>query len=708
VKPRHLLAAAIAAVGVSALFTLMPLGGMQGLSLDLLFWLRHQAFGPRHAPASSPTVVIAIDEETYRRPPFADTPQVMWTPQIAAVMEAALAAGARVVGFDVIYPTSVEPFLRGYERDFLLALRRGAEQGRVVLGRVQHQVRPITPFRGYSFAVGHGRNIRPLNLIEDDDGIIRRLPLYFTAQGQDGRVEREPSLAVELAARALGRKPEWIGDGLRLGDYAVPSGGGAMTINFDSGPGDIPAYSLADLFACVEAGRADYFRRHFEGRVVLFGAVLDVEDRKLTAKRLVTAPEGLGLPERCSLPVMGGLYRTDIRRDTIPGVYVHAAAVNNLLRGEALAGVAALPGFLLVLVVAGAVAAAAMRFAPLLAGGLSLAAALAWTAAATFAFRQGLVLPLLDGLAAGAAVLPLLLGYRFAVTDRDRRQLGRAFALYLPPAVIDRLMAGNRPPALGGEERAVSILFSDIADFTRISERRDPTLLVQDLNEYFAAMTAIVEEHGGFVDKFIGDAVLAVFGAPLDDAGHALHAVQAAMRMRETLAAGGERFRFGGERPIGVRIGVNSGTALIGNIGSPRRFNYTVMGDAVNLASRIEGANKRYGSAILVSDESRAACADRILFREVDRVRVVGRDQPVSLHEPLAAADAAEPALRGRVEAFAAALALWRAGRFAAAAAAFAALAAADPVAAAFAARAQGFVAAPPAGWDGTTDLKEK
>jgi adenylate cyclase len=717
---RDLAAAGAIACAAALAFATPVADVLDGLSIDALFWLRQHALGPQHQGADSPSVVLAIDEETYRRPPFADTPQAMWTPELARVLNALLDAGARVIGFDVVYPTSVEPYLRGFERDFLLALRRGGREGRIVLGRVQHQEKPISPFAGYAIAVGRDANIRALNVFEDDDGIIRRLPLTFAvdagqpAAGQPAAGQAENSLAVELAVRAqglpAGTLPAAGPDGrFTIAGYRLPRDRSAtLLVNFAGGAGDIPSFSLADLHACAVAGKTDYLERHFKDRVVLVGVTLDVEDRKLTSKRLITRPEGEGLPARCVHPVMPGLYKADLRRDSTPGVYIHATAVNNLLRHDALTPLGALPSLALSLGFALAVAAAAMALAPAASGGLLWVAAVAWTAGAAVAFRFGLVLPLFQALASGLAAFPALMAYRFFVTDRDRRRLDRAFGLYLPKAEIDRMMAQGRPPELGGEARAVSILFSDIVGFTAVSERREPARLVEDLNQYFAAMTGIVEAHGGFVDKFIGDAVVAVFGAPLEDPDHARRAVLAAIEMRRVLSEEAARFSLGGGHTLKARIGVNSGTALVGNIGSPRRFNYTVMGDAVNLAARLEGANKNYGTQVLVSADTAAACGSAVLFREIDRVRVVGRQQPVGLFEPLAPAEAATAADHGKAEAFAAALAFWRAGDFTAAADAFGALAPDDPPAARFAAKAAAFAEAPPTAWDGVTSLTEK
>ncbi len=712
-KPRDAAAAGAIALAASLLFTLPQVRVLEGLSVDVLFWLRHKTFGPIHAPKDSAAVVLAIDEETYRREPFAATPQVLWTPQLAQTLDAVLNAGAKVIGFDVIYPTSVETVARGYDRDFLRTLRRGANEGRIVLGRVQHQEKPVSPFAGQSFAVGHGKNMRALNLFEDDDGIIRRVPLTFQNAGADNKPVQENAMAVELATRARGLEPgtppKALPDGrIEVAGYPVPPGEpNTLLINFNTGPGDIPAYSLADIHACAAAGKTEYLERHFKGRVVLLGTMLDVEDRKLTSKRLATALEGVNLPERCVHPVMPGLYRTDFTRDSIPGVLIHAAAIDNILNRAALAPLARWQNFALSLALACAVAAAAMLLAMTGAGLAALALALAWIVASTLAFRYGVVLPLFQAVASAALVFPLLLGYRFAVTDRDARQLGRAFSLYLPKAEIDRMMAAGTPPQLGGEARDVSVLFSDIAGFTALSEKCTPAQLAADLNEYFSAMTAIVEEHGGFVDKFIGDAVVAVFGAPLNDPRHAENAVRAALKMRDLLNDPVCKLRIGDSGAIRARIGVNTGGVLVGNIGSPRRFNYTVMGDAVNLASRLEGVNKKYGTQIVVSEDTAKGCGEAVEFREIDTVRVVGRAAPVGLFEPLATKGAVEPQRRATLDGFSDALKQWRAGNFAVAAETFARIAASDAVAAKFAERALGMKSAPE-GWDGVTELTEK
>src|ERR1700737_732093 len=214
-----------------------PFSLIHGWSIDALTALRWQMFGARRDPASTPVAVIAIDEETYETPPFKGSPAITWTPEIAQVLTAIIAGGAKVVGFDIVFPTSIEqseiPFgdgtlggrLRGFDRDFLRALALGAHAGKVVLGEAQHRDFPIMPAPGQRIAVGQGDNIRSLNVYNDPDDVVRRIPLSVVIDGTP-----QPSMAVELAARALGTAPMTI-SGYRIAP-AVPN---TIALNFDGG-----------------------------------------------------------------------------------------------------------------------------------------------------------------------------------------------------------------------------------------------------------------------------------------------------------------------------------------------------------------------------------------------------------------------------------------------------------------------------------------
>ncbi len=709
---RHAFVTTIVALLASAFVQSPYMQRADGLSIDSLFWLRHQIFGALRAPEDSPTVVIAIDEETYRRPPFQDIPKAMWTPQIATVLEATLDAGVLVIGQDIIFPTSVEPYLKGFDRSYLLALRRGAQSNKLILGKVQHLKKPLAPYRGYSFAVGHHKNIRLVNLFSDTDGVIRRIPLTFRSSSTDGSSRTDASMALELAARALGVSLELSADGgtVRIAGYEIPgSEENVMLLNFETGGGEFPTYSLADLHACAKAGNHTFFEEHLKGKVVILGGVLDVEDRKLTSKRYVTGPEITRSKVRCQLPVMEDLYDERVIRNSIPGAYVIATAVNNLLRKDALGELPRSSEFLILLVIGIAAGGVGFRFRPATAAGLGVVAIGAGIILATVVFRSGLVLPMIDAVIVTIACLVIVSGYRFGITDREKRAVRRAFSYYLPDFVIERMLAQGASPRLGGEERDVSVLFSDLAGFTAMSEGMSPEEVVTLMNRYLSAMTKIIEDHGGFVDKYIGDAIVAVFGAPVDDPDHPRHAIEAALASQERLASLQPELGLPPGRELVARIGVNSGSVLIGNIGGEKRFNYTVMGDTVNLAARLEGVNKLYGTRVLTSGETAKRCGAALEFRQIDRVRVLGRSEPVVLFEPISSTlrgPMTDP--RRRVD-FATAMTAFHAGTYTVALGAFETLAAADPVAAKLAARCRALIdEPPPVDWDGVRVLDQK
>ena len=392
-------------------------------------------------------------------------------------------------------------------------------------------------------------------------------------------------------------------------------------------------------------------------------------------------------------------------RDFIAGVYVHATAVNNLLRGEALREIGAIGSTAIAVAFAALIAIVALLLAPASASLAWIGLAALWSGGATVAFTHALALPLAEPLIAGLLALGATIGYRLVTADKDKLLLRESFRLYLAPEVIEKLITSHKPPALGGEMRNVTMLFSDVAGFTSFAETMTAHELVALMNTYFAAMTDIVEAHGGFVDKYIGDAIVAVFGAPHDDPDHAVHAVRAALacsaRLKElnrTAAA------FKGEA-LACRIGLNTGDALLGNIGSQRRFNYTVMGDAVNLAARLEGANKHYATTIMASETTVSLTGTAFTWRELDAVRVKGRARPVRVFEPLAAAGDAQQDARAAV--YAQGLACWRARDFAGAAQRFAEIADADPPAALFLQRASACARVPPEpDWEPVTALE--
>ena len=228
--------------------------------------------------------------------------------------------------------------------------------------------------------------------------------------------------------------------------------------------------------------------------------------------------------------------------------------------------------------------------------------------------------------------------------DRMKASL-RSFSRYVPRQLVQDVLASGEEARLGGHSRVLTLYFSDIVGFTRVSEQMAPNELVEFLGEYLQEMTQIIEAHQGAVDKFIGDGILALFNAPRDVENHAAAACRAALRSQEQLGALRKRWIEQGLEPLRARIGLHTGEAIVGNIGTPDRFEYTVTGDAVNLASRLEGLSKVYGTAILASEETRAAAGPRFEWRTVDRVAVVGRARGTLVCELLGERGSVEPAI---------------------------------------------------------------
>src|SRR5712672_2691683 len=711
---RDAVAIILVALACGIVSTLPPFNLIHGWSIDALTALRWQVFGTRRDPASAPVVVIAIDEETYQTPPFKGSPTVTWTTEVGRVLSAVIDGGAKVVGFDIVFSTSIEqseiPFgddlvggrMRGFDRAFLRSLARGSSAGKVVLGEVLGG--DDRPSPGQRIAVGQQKNIRPLNTYSDPDEVVRKVPLMFPGDGKP-----VPSMALELASRALNAEPMLAEDGsVMLAGHRIPSAvPNTQTLNFEGGDNDVQTFSFADLHACVERNNTDFFQREFAGKVVIFGTLLGTEDRKITSKRFATGLDGSRAP-RCALP-SAPQTAGRFKRSSIAGVYVHATAVDNLITRNAVVELGVLAVTIIAIVFAALGSLAARMLAPggavvVYAGMLAI-----WTCCATLVFTRSLALPLSEPFLAGLASMAAIVAYRLVVTDRGERLLRTSFALYLAPQVIDKMLASKKLPVLGGETRDVTVFFSDLEGFSSISEEMTPAELVAFKNEYLSAMTDIIESKGGYVDKYIGDSIVAVFGAPADDSDHARNAAHAALGCRAGLDELNRNSAAFKGYEVGHRMGLNSGAALVGNIGSRRRFNYSVMSDAVNVASRLEGANKYYGTMIAASEMTVALTGSAFIWRELDAIRVQGRSGPVKIYELLAVAGHETPQQVASAAAYAEGLAHWRRREFDAAAKCFARVADVDKPSALFLSRANTFVSYPPGpDWNPVTTLEGK
>ncbi len=662
------------------------------LGIDFLLYARHAIFGPLFPPEQSSVVVVVIDEETYRTPPFSDTPKVAWTPMLARVLDKLNESGARVVGFDLIYPTTLDSrnLLPGFDKPLLKSFYKlgragpAGRAGRLVLGETRLSRQTIRPYRGQVIAVGGPKNIRPLNLLLDADDVVRGYPAAFPTEG-GGRVA---SFAAELAVRS-----------------GIPAPTGDFLINYNTGARDIPTYSLADMFHCATSGNDEFYARAFGGKTVLVGSSLDLEDRHMTAKRFVNALDDGAPPRRCKLPYVPDRFGEIIQRHTLPGIFIHAAAFNSLARGDALVLLSPVASFGLMAGMVFILSMLLFLMAPVPGFFLTLGAIAFQGGASVFAFQSGVVLPLVLAALGGLVTFAAIYAFRMMLEDRAKRRIKKAFGQYLAPSIVERLSQENETIELGGETRRVTVMFTDIAGYTKLAERLkdQPELLVTILNRYFTVLTGVIEDHGGYVVSFIGDAVMASWGAPSVDPLAERHAVEAGLVCLEKLAAFNRDVMEGeyGLPPIGTRFGINSGDGLVGNTGSATRLNYTVTGDTTNLAARLEGANKIYGSNLMIGEETARRLGREFVLRRLDRLLVVGKSKPTKVYEVVGRAAEISDDRLARVRDFHDAMAQYYRRRFARARDDFAKLAIDDPIARVYSERCSYFEEnPPPATWD--------
>lgn len=536
-------------------------------------------------PSPLPIVVLAIDEPTFQQ-----LGQAWPFPRSihAQLLERLRADGAAAVGFDVLFS---EASREEEDAAFAEAIARFTRQAApVVLASAREradnanadlwvQVLPLARFAQAGAIAGESM-VQP-----DDDFVVRR------AHHHAG------SFAARMAALAGGGAP----DGTQ--EYIVYRG--------PRGTFDTRSYYQALLPGLLPPG-------FFKGKTVLVGrSALSAVELSHAQADLFNSP----------FAALGG-------ERLFPGVELQATLIDNQLTGAGLRGVS--EGWSLALVGAACalLLAAGRRLHPGAAAALAAALAAGVALLSWALFARGLWLAPLFPMAAVLAVYGAMALAAYAATRRHARLTRAMFAQYVPPTVVERLVAQPHLLRLGGEAREVTLMFTDLEGFTTLSELLSAEQTVELLTLYFNTMTPLIHATGGTVDKFIGDAVMAFWGAPLDDAHHAEHAVRAALAMRQAMEGLAGRLRERGLPPVHMRIGLHTGRVVVGNVGSEQRFSYTAIGDAVNLAARLEGANKAFGTHILMSGSTAERLPPELGLRALDDVIVKGRSEPVRVFTP--------------------------------------------------------------------------
>ncbi len=603
-------------IAVALLFSLLGGSGMMR-SLEAVTYDFRCRLTAQPENADPKVIIIALDESSLESMDWLGWPwpRAMWADLAGFLAD----QGAKALFFDITFETSSS--YDDFEDDLLGAAASRLPTVFIASLFLDSSAAPvperaIIPFRNQSRPerlfhsartpvepIARGASVLAFPMVQaDPDGVVRRAPLLF--QTPRGSV---PSPGLALAWIASGRDTLLISDGrLHLGGNSVPvSPDGVFVPRFMGPRGTYTTISADQVFAMMFEEQDG--ESIFTDAVVLVGyTAVDLYDLKPTP--------------------FSAHY---------PGVEVHATIYDNLMTGNGIQvhGTAASIALIILLAMAISVAMIAI---PSIGGSIAAGVflLLGYTGASLLFFREGLWIGVAAPLSAG--IVSLLSGAVEANfrANRQKKFLRTAFSQYLSPEVVAQVVKDPSVLTLGGERRVMTAFFSDVEGFTGISEKLEPERLVALLNHYLTAMTDIILKWGGTVDKFEGDAIVAFWGAPIPQDDHAERACRAAMEclaMHEELNS---RLSGDGFPVLKTRIGMATGQMVVGNMGSEKRFDYTIMGDSVNLASRLEGVNKVYGTTLLVSGATRDA-APAILFLERDTVNVVGQTKPVTLFTPV-------------------------------------------------------------------------
>ncbi|MBI3555758.1 MAG: adenylate/guanylate cyclase domain-containing protein, partial [Deltaproteobacteria bacterium] len=509
-------------------------------SIDLRFKTRNAVMrGPQK---SDKVVLIEIDDESARRLP---APFLLWDPYFTKVVSSLNDSTAKVIAIDVLWLKSIEDFVElktpSLRRPFIRELMRAATAKRLVLATPQ-TTKDVSLGR-HAVMVG-AENFAAVNPLLDSDNSIRRQSLAYEAVDSSGKITELPTLPDLVATRYSNEV-----------QAAMPD---PFLINFTSLASSFEHHTFYEVQERAAAGDHSFFEKTFGGKIALIGTTSSLLDR----------------------------HKTPLGAET-PGVYVHAFAIESLLSNHPFVTTGRISEALEIVFLCLLLGIPALYLSASFAGAGAAASGVVYTGLVYSAFTEGLVLPWVGPLLSGGFTLAVVLAYRFTVTDREKRRLTSIFKHYVNSKIVDLLVTQPEAAGVTGRRRQVCVVFSDIRGFTQLSETLSPEQIVNFLNTYLSAMSEIILAHDGTVDKFIGDGIMAYFGAPLANPNGARDAVRAALAMQIRLRELNAQWQAEGKSPLKIGIGIHYGDAIIGNIGSSLKMDYTAIGDAVNLASRV-------------------------------------------------------------------------------------------------------------------------
>jgi adenylate cyclase len=616
------LALSVSLLLVEGVYRFSPLETAEHLYSDL--W--HRLSGVRYTPQH--VALVAVDDPSLAQ--FSEDPLVFWTPLFARACETLQQAGVAVIGMDFLFTITPEKWiaklqlkdiegLKNYDQAFrqMLGIGKIVLVGSLVRGNVGADDTLLLPHQDYLLSLPDfdlASHIGFANLKTDEDGSIRRYEIAPVSNLAPGLAEGAPRLALGalLAVRARGLRAD-----ASVWDIA------GRTISPDR-PAHISYAGPPGTFLKIS------FSRLLDGNAAKDPAVL-----ALHGKVVIVGGDFIGMNDVHDTPYSGSL--SGAGGALMTGPEIQANIVETLLSGKATAPVSDGVRWGVCLLLIALTLYLYRNLSPwsglgVLAAAIALTLLIAWGLFQWFRLFPAAHLQL--GL---LAAYTLSYGGRLTREEREKRFIRSVFRRYVADHVVDTLLASGRMPDLGGEKTTLTVLFSDIRNFTTISEKLDAHEVVEFLNRYFEHICAIILEQGGTIDKYIGDAVMVQFGAPVPHPDHAARALRAALAMRNAAAEFAswmsERFADRNLPAFNIGIGMHTGEAIVGNVGSSIRMEYTVIGDTVNLASRLESASKTLGCVIVASSETLKAAGIAVRTGLHDVIQVKGRETSVEIFE---------------------------------------------------------------------------
>ncbi len=608
----------VVAVAMVVTFSLERAGWVRSLE-QVYYDYWHQFAGKRRDAEHA--AVIAIDDETLLL--LKDDPLAFWAPYWAQAMETARAAGLKSMGLDFIYTVSAESWLKKLNlpdseisRNYDSPLRAQLATGTVVL--ISHVVENakgeselLTPPADQLFLLPRQLGDTGIaNLQPDPDKLVRHFFPVFIPDHPSGI-----AFGTQLAIRSAGldpAAPTW-----QLGGQELTRAFEMRRIGYVGPPGTILTVSMSKLL------KPD--------------ALADPQVQALKGRVAVIAANNAGTSDRHFTPYSRAALGKEA--DQMIGGEIHANIIETLLSGRYPRSLPLGIEWVYVTLWVALGALLFLRLHPAWGAVAGVGISVLVLPAAYLAFLQDWVLPAGSVQVGLAAAFLGSIAQRLTGEERERARMKRMFGSYVSDEVVDMMLAEGRKLDLGGETIRVTVLFSDIRNFTTISEKLKAHEVVEMLNEYFSRVTAPILEQRGNVNKYIGDAVMAIFGSPVSYPDHARRGLIAAIRMAEE--AHGfrkwmeDRFPDRGLPPFGIGIGLHTGECVVGNIGSVKRIEFTAIGDTVNAASRLEGVTKEMGCVLVASRTTVSEAGDDIVTGKVETVKVKGRDEPIETLEVL-------------------------------------------------------------------------